>query len=881
MPAIPSQSQHAAARAFVRSLNVLLKSARLYGVAHGRTAEQTRGAWDEFQTLLKNGEGGVTFGVAGTQLLLDGAPLEDGPPERSFAELLSAAGLASLQFTPRVTAEDFARLISAFATAGGKVAGLAEHLKKTLAASGEATIRINEVRFVAEDAALGEGGEAGKLLAGSFGLQPGDIEHSVSDPQRLLQLIAAAQGAQSATGTQPTASAEPEGAASRDGWISSPASGPAREEDVLHLFRLVTGMAQASKSAEPQAVPITQQMGELSANAQQLFRQGLAALAKVAPAQRPDTPMLLQLAEHLAIRFALERFDRGEVKVNAVREMLERASGEMATLRKVLAVQEERMARAGLEVESHADVLDRQFWTTVPDSGKRAVLLSAEAWCIPPRNVRQFVEQLLQRGDAATAGSILENYTSCVGHEDAQVRLKVAAGLTDLAGLYARCAGRQLSSAVRCIADQMRWESDDKIRELLAGAYNRLAQEAATRRDYATLHMAMRCVETPVDGAAVGGARAMPQISIVDHLPELVDDALRSKLAPDLAAVLARTPQATADQAAARFAACTRRDQCQRLFGLFAVTGEKGVAHLSHLLRSGADTQAAATVGLLSQFAPATVEELLPLRLPQWNRSHHDTVVRQLGAAASPSRGRLLARIFTQLDKRVLPEAVDEIGMSQDTLRTSTLLLRLARGEAAQAADPLVRVKAIEALGRLRIAAIVPYLRSVLESRRMLGWEHHGEMRIVAAQALSRIDPQWMRDFRARSGLAAEQLALVPLDFSPDTPWARQRRYARVAPQRAVDAVAESARGDCKWNATLLSLGGGVATFEFPLPRGSQVAVKLRAGLRRVEAQALVRDTVKEQVGFEIVEMSLEERNKLRRLITGFQSHANPSRVLG
>ena len=114
--------------------------------------------------------------------------------------------------------------------------------------------------------------------------------------------------------------------------------------------------------------------------------------------------MLLRLAEHLAIRFALDRYERGEVRVNAVRQMLDRMSQEITGLRKILGAQEEKMVQAGMVVESQADALDRQFWAGVPESGKRAVLNSPEAWCVPPRNVRQYVQELQARGDdVATA----------------------------------------------------------------------------------------------------------------------------------------------------------------------------------------------------------------------------------------------------------------------------------------------------------------------------------------------------------------------------------------------------------------------------------------------------------------------------------------------
>ncbi len=126
-----------------------------------------------------------------------------------------------------------------------------------------------------------------------------------------------------------------------------------------------------------------------------MLRQALAAVAAQAPATNSKDPMLLRLAEHLAVKFALERYERGEVKVNAVRQMIDRMSQEIEGLRKILGAHEQKLADAGIIVESNADMLDRQFWAAVPEQGKRTVLTSSDAWCIPPRNIRQYVEELI------------------------------------------------------------------------------------------------------------------------------------------------------------------------------------------------------------------------------------------------------------------------------------------------------------------------------------------------------------------------------------------------------------------------------------------------------------------------------------------------------
>src|ERR1700741_2896251 len=145
----------AAARAFVRSLNILLKFARLYGYDHARTAEQLKVAWEEVREAIPDGaESGLLLGATGSQLLLDGVPLEGAPAEKQFAQLLSAAGLASVQFFSNVTQDEIGRFARAFPPGKSKPSELAQQLKAALA--GASGIRVNEVCFVATDSRLKE-----------------------------------------------------------------------------------------------------------------------------------------------------------------------------------------------------------------------------------------------------------------------------------------------------------------------------------------------------------------------------------------------------------------------------------------------------------------------------------------------------------------------------------------------------------------------------------------------------------------------------------------------------------------------------------------------------------------------------------------------------
>src|SRR3989441_7570197 len=186
----------AAGRAFVRSLNILLKFARLYGYEHARTIEQLQTAWQELRTAIPWGtDAGLLLGATNSQLLLDGVPLEGSPAEKQFAQLLSAAGLASIQFFASITEEEIGRFARAFPTGKAKPAELALQLKAALA--GARGIRINEICFVATDARLKDASVAAQIAAASLGGDQDQFKQWLNDPQKLLELIAAAQGSKS------------------------------------------------------------------------------------------------------------------------------------------------------------------------------------------------------------------------------------------------------------------------------------------------------------------------------------------------------------------------------------------------------------------------------------------------------------------------------------------------------------------------------------------------------------------------------------------------------------------------------------------------------------------------------------------------------------
>ena len=870
----------------------------MYGYEHKRTEAQFETTWNELkQGLPTTGDAGFLLGVSENRLLLDGIPLETGNSERSFATLLSTAGLASLHFSKDVTEEDFIRLVRAFTVAGSKAQDISKQIKEALSSNKlGSTIRINEVKFVAADPLTGDVSIAAQIAAQTLGPE---FKQWLNDPQKLLQLIAAAEGANSGGGGQgaadgvamvplgsapnPVKGGAGTGAGTGTGAAPAWTGGtvPLQEQEVIQAIRLLTRFGQVQQDPNVKEEDIQKELTETDPNTRLNLQQLLGSLAaKATSSQEDDTPLLMKAAEHMAIRFALERYQKGEVKVNAVHQMMEHMSRQMDSLRSILKLQEEKMSKAGILVESHADILDRMFWAEVPESGKKSVLMSHEAPCVPPRNLRQFVEVLLDRDDKQSASEILNNYSSCLGAKEAESRRRTAIGLSQLADLYARLGGQPMGQAIRKLSEQLIAEKDAELQSLFSAAFVRLSQEASSAKNYAAVNevcagMELISVERPV---LMSDLR--PRVGVENRLPEFIEEAIQlDPVPPDMLSVLRRTSQSGAEHLSDRFFRCMRRDECDRMIELVKQLGSPVLLQLREILRTGQPRQASGAVGIVSRLDVGTLLELLPVRMPEWNRFYHDIVVRQIAYGAAADRGRTLLELAEILDPLVLPEAVDEIGMSGDMTAAGPLIAMARPGETASR-SPYVQLKAIESLGRLKDAEAVATLREILEAKKTFGWVYHRELRIAAAQALSKTDPRYSSQVLSDSGLEPAELAIAPLDMAPACPWVRQRRYERLILAKTVFGTIGSSWGKSRIQIRELSLGGGMGTKEDNLRIGSEADLEISLGMRsKIRAHVLLRRARVNEVGFEIVNTDLESRYRLRRLLVDALNNAAQSKA--
>src|SRR5712691_875766 len=905
-----------AGRAFVRSLNILLKFARLYGYEHARTIEQLQTAWQELRTAMPLGtDAGLLLGATGSQLLLDGVPLEGSPAEKQFAQLLSVVGVSSEQYFASVTEEELGRFARAFPTGKSKPSELAQQLKSAL--TGTQGIRINEICFVATDARLKGASAAAQLAAASLGGEGDELKNWLNDPHKLLELLAAAQGSKGGgvIGSGPGSGSTGDGATDDTatvlagtessgtgsvaasgggagaggtgsgtgapggfggpiagagiGGVGSVGSGGARfaqptEDDIFGILGALTrfGRMGAGEGSGAGTGGFKEEMAQLPGPAQDLLKQALASLAAQAPNVRPDESLIVQLAEFLAIRFALERFERGEVKVNAVRQMLDRMNQEIESLRKILGAHEDKMSEAGILVQSHREILDRQFWAAVPESAKRAVLLSDEAWCIPPRNVQSYVGQLIHQRNIAEAVRVLRNYAACAESDDVEARKKTAAGLAELAELYAEADPKLLSEALRHLGVRLSVEQDADAQGLVSAA-------AATSRCFPAMEQALDLIGG-VESQRPGIANSLRgKMGIEERVPEFVEEALKARqVATGLTNVLKLLPQTTMEHLATRFNRCSLRDDSEHVANLAADLGEGAVQYLRSTVRGGPIVEAGEMAGLLSRLDPEAVMVFLPGRMKDFPRAAQDRMVRQISASGASRTCHILLEILDYVDPLLMPLVIDEIGVTSDREALGKLLT-LADGDLPPGGGPYLRVKAIEALGRIQAPESGSTLKRLLEAKKVFGWVQPQELRIAALQALEKLDRDWVREYLPKSGIDQEDFTLAPLEIPVASKFVRQRRHTRVRLRKTVRAVCTNLKESCSMEIKTASLTGGVATLSRHLTPGTQVQLRLQIGMRNLQATALMRDSRAQDMAFEIVDMNLDERSKYRRMLAG------------
>jgi hypothetical protein len=157
-----------------------------------------------------------------------------------------------------------------------------------------------------------------------------------------------------------------------------------------------------------------------------------------------------------------------------------------------------------------------------------------------------------------------------------------------------------------------------------------------------------------------------------------------------------------------------------------------------------------------------------------------------------------------------------------------------------------------------------------MEAKQLWRWTYPEELRISAAQALMRVDATTALEKLSPSGLDRKDLTLEPTDPDPNASVIRQRRYARLKLSRNLNATSTNLRENIRLAIPELNLGGGIGAGDRHLAPGSMLTLKFASGVRAIKAQAVVRGARPQAMAFEFVEMDLDERARLRKLLMEF-----------
>jgi PilZ domain len=314
---------------------------------------------------------------------------------------------------------------------------------------------------------------------------------------------------------------------------------------------------------------------------------------------------------------------------------------------------------------------------------------------------------------------------------------------------------------------------------------------------------------------------------------------------------------------------------------LVMAAGEPVLGALESHLNDPRRHRTATAIKLLAATEPQRLVDILPRTLPAWDWNLQDLAVAELTGRDPATKPNGVACAFAELlpdaHALVVPVMIDEIGMSGEN-SAIPLLCKVGAGSLEQLRDVFIRIKAIEALGRLRAVEAADLLRNLLRQRQGLVHSEPAGLRAAAVEALAMIE-----NHPASARLRASHDALNKSNISH----ARPRRYFRIPLERPYTArietrvesrvgVAAETRMSLRAKKGLaasgarvssISLGGAFIESSRRFAVGDHIRVDIRAGIRHIRSTAVVRNVSASGGGVEFLSMPEVDRERLRRLV--------------
>ena len=827
------EARSSEARRALHELHVLLRSQRLYGRNHPHILGNLDSAYDSLRnlaTLLDGVDLRVERGGFVAPKISD-SHLPDSRGEiQSLALDLQRAGIRSLSFAKKFHV--------------GELDTLTQLVTTSLLKSDELAKRSLDSWWTAR---LLENGVEGILVN----------THSERNVDSVLASLMAALVAYG--GNSPRESAE--------AVIAAP-----QIDDLLAALRLLSRLTPPLETArglspEDAARAIH---GALEEASRETVRTLLSSISQYSPSEGEcPQPYLLRLSESLIFEFLGAEFSSGSLSPASVRPTFHRIGDALVASGAYAGPHSSQHLSAFATVwatDSHREQLVERFWMEMSPREKSSVLRGPDVWNIPVASLRHTLGQLADTGADAPrreARNILLNYVRRIEIPDVAARRSVAAGLNELTAIIESLWPNQVPDDLsQGTLQALGKEKTPETAALLAAFLENLARIAVNRSDYTGFESILLGLEdAPRDAQHDHMAALAQRLVAQDRWLLLVDSALANRaLDPALPRLLLRDPERLMDRLTLLLTEPRGADILPATARLLRTIGVPVLNLLETRLYEARRQRVSGAIKLLAAADPERLLRGLARALASWEWNLQDLAVSELSrpanAACAQSAAFIFSAVLADAHPLVVPMMIDQIGLAQETTAVP-LLMEIAAGEHDILRDQFVRIKAIEALGRMRAVEAVDLLRVLVEGRDGITHAEPSGLRAAAEDALSLLEN---RPSSARVRAAFEAVAQAGASY------VIPRRYARVpleAPLRAQIAGAPAGLARVK----TISLGGAYLESHKKLSVGDSIKLEVRSGLRKISFTAVVRNTGPDGNGVEFVHMKDEDREKLRKLV--------------
>ena len=638
---------------------------------------------------------------------------------------------------------------------------------------------------------------------------------------------------------------------------------------VLTLIARLTPPLESARGLSPEEAARAIH-GALSEATQDTVHLLLSTISQHGPqeTEKPQ-PYLLRLSETIILETLTAEFSSGSLTPQSVSQHVHSLSEVLVTSGAYSgphASHHLSMFASAWAAETHHQKLTERFWLELSPREKSGVLRGQDVWCVPVPAIRAALLQLADAGADAPrreARNILLNYARRLEMPDASARRSVATGLKELSSVIESLWPNQLPEELnRCALKALEQESVPETAALLSAFLEMLGRVAVTRGDYPGLEGILAGLEKQPREVQFEHMHALAHRLIAqDRFSLLVDAALANRaLDPALPRLLVRDPERLLDRLTHLLGESRTSELLPPMARLLRTIGVPVLNLLETRLYEARRQRVSAAIKLLAAADPERLLRALPRALASWEWNLQDLAISELSRPANATSARSAAFIFSALlgeaHPLVVPMMIDHLGLAQETSAVQQLM-EIAGGGHALLRDQFVRIKAIEALARMRVTEATALFRELCEKRDGLAYAEPSGIRSVAEDALALLED---RPASPQVRSAYEHVSQAGATFVVP------RRYARVpleSPLRAQIAGGHSAMARVK----SISLGGAYLESASKLSVGDTIQLEVRSGLRRIQFTAVVRNAGPDGNGIEIVHMKSDDRDKLRKLV--------------